>query len=391
MVGRARVLGGIIVAALALGAVSATAPAAIVGTCTAGPGWPAVNVSLAGQVLTLVNQHRASIGRGPLATSPTLTDSAEWKSQHMAATGYFDHYDLDYPSPGVNRDPFDRMHTCGHAGGYRGENIAYGYATAQAVMTGWLNSSGHRQNIEDPVYTVIGIGVAPDGQGRLYWTQNFGSVNDSGTTPPPPTPPPSPPTPPPSPPTPPPAPPPAPAPAPPPSPSPAPSPSPSPAPSPAPAPAPSPSPPPIPPAAPPAPNAALPPAVPPAAPAEARAPSELAAGAEREAVALKVTGFAVKARNVRAGRILPAAFRAANLAGLKRSLLELRCRARIDGRLLHVVRARLAQAGPGGDVAARCEWRIPETAAGERLEASVTVVHPDGRARIVFAARVRAA
>jgi len=52
------------------------------------------------------------------------------------------------------------------------ENVAAGQPTAQSVMTAWLNSSGHKANIEGN-YTHIGIGVAKDQNGSKYYTQIF--------------------------------------------------------------------------------------------------------------------------------------------------------------------------------------------------------------------------
>ena len=61
--------------------------------CSFNSGWGIVESSLAQQVVTLMNQHRASIGLGPFAFSPTLTASAVCKSGHMAAHNSFDHGD----------------------------------------------------------------------------------------------------------------------------------------------------------------------------------------------------------------------------------------------------------------------------------------------------------
>ena len=52
------------------------------------------------------------------------------------------------------------------------ENVAYGYASAAAVMTGWMNSSGHRRNILSS-NTHIGVGLAYGSDGLPYWTQVF--------------------------------------------------------------------------------------------------------------------------------------------------------------------------------------------------------------------------
>ena len=99
-------------------------------------------MSLAQQVVALVNQHRASLGLAGLQNDQALTDSAAWKASHMANYGYFDHND---PAPPVARDPFTRMTDCGYsAGGAEGENIAFGQTDANDVMNAWLNSPGHK-------------------------------------------------------------------------------------------------------------------------------------------------------------------------------------------------------------------------------------------------------
>ncbi len=54
-----------------------------------------------------------------------------------------------------------------------GENIAYGYRSAEQVMNAWMNSSGHRANIMNPNYTSIGIGYYQTDSGVQYWTQLF--------------------------------------------------------------------------------------------------------------------------------------------------------------------------------------------------------------------------
>ena len=51
-----------------------------------------------------------------------------------------------------------------------GENIAMGYPTPEAVVDGWMNSEGHRANILNPSFTVIGVGYVEQGH---YWTQMF--------------------------------------------------------------------------------------------------------------------------------------------------------------------------------------------------------------------------
>ena len=40
-------------------------------------------------------------------------------------------------------------------------------------MNFWMNSSGHRANILNANFNQIGVGVARDNRGTLYWTQMF--------------------------------------------------------------------------------------------------------------------------------------------------------------------------------------------------------------------------
>jgi uncharacterized protein YkwD len=55
-----------------------------------------------------------------------------------------------------------------------GENIAGGYSDAEAVMSGWTGSAGHRTNILLPNYTETDVGIALNAQGRPYDFQFFG-------------------------------------------------------------------------------------------------------------------------------------------------------------------------------------------------------------------------
>ena len=160
------------------------APAhAAVGDCTPGSDWGTLRQDLTVRVVELVNQHRAARGLTQLSVSTTLTNAAIWKSRHMAKYVYMAHAD---PAPPVARSVGDRLLACGYpatSAGW-GENIAYGYSTADAVMQGWLNSPGHRANIEGASFRAIGVGAAASSTGRLYWTQEFGT-STAGSSPPP--------------------------------------------------------------------------------------------------------------------------------------------------------------------------------------------------------------
>jgi len=119
------------------------------------------------QVIQLVNEERAKAGLKPLRANWQLSRVARHKSWDMRDKNYFSH-----TSPTFG-DPFAMMKAYRINYSYAGENIAMGQTSAAQVMKGWMNSSGHRQNILNPNFTEIGVGYAEGGQGRYYWTQMF--------------------------------------------------------------------------------------------------------------------------------------------------------------------------------------------------------------------------
>lgn len=119
------------------------------------------------KVVELVNVERSKNGLKPLTMNNELSKVATLKSQDMAKLNYFNHNSPTYGSP------FDMMKKYGISYRTAGENIAMGQTTPEQVMQGWMNSPGHRANILKSSFTQIGVGVAKNSSGRLYWTQQF--------------------------------------------------------------------------------------------------------------------------------------------------------------------------------------------------------------------------
>ena len=119
------------------------------------------------EVLRLVNAERSKQGIKPLTMNWELSRVARLKSEDMAVKKYFDHQSPTYGSP------FDMMKSFGIKYQTAGENIAMGQKTPAAVMNGWMNSSGHRANILNASYNQLGVGIATNSSGTLYWTQMF--------------------------------------------------------------------------------------------------------------------------------------------------------------------------------------------------------------------------
>lgn len=121
-------------------------------------------LSYEAEVVRLVNAIRRENGLGELTVNWELSRVARYKSQDMVDKRYFSHTSPTYGSP------FQMMKAFGLSYRYAGENIAYGYASPQAVVNGWMNSEGHRKNILNANFTQIGVGYVSQGN---YWTQMF--------------------------------------------------------------------------------------------------------------------------------------------------------------------------------------------------------------------------
>ncbi|MEG1930675.1 MAG: CAP domain-containing protein, partial [Anaerovorax sp.] len=119
------------------------------------------------KVAELVNTKRREAGLQPLAINKALSKVAEKKAEDMANQNYFSHTSPTYGSP------FEMMKQFGINYKAAGENIAKGQRTPESVMTGWMNSEGHRANIMSTNYTEIGIGYVVDAKGDTYWVQMF--------------------------------------------------------------------------------------------------------------------------------------------------------------------------------------------------------------------------
>lgn len=119
------------------------------------------------EVVRLVNAERSKAGQPALTENTELSNVARTKSEDFVNNNYFSHNSPTYGSP------FEMLESFGISFTAAAENIASGQKTASEVMNSWMNSSGHRANILSPTYNQIGVGVARDNNGSLYWTQMF--------------------------------------------------------------------------------------------------------------------------------------------------------------------------------------------------------------------------
>lgn len=115
-------------------------------------------------VFELVNKERKEAGLGTVTLSTELCNVADVRAKEIVRS--FSH----------TRPNGTSCFTAFKEGSityrYAGENIAYGQKSASAVMSAWMNSSGHRANILNKNFGKIGI-ACYEYSGRKYWVQLF--------------------------------------------------------------------------------------------------------------------------------------------------------------------------------------------------------------------------
>jgi uncharacterized protein YkwD len=110
----------------------------------------------------LINVQRTSYGLQPVTLNADLHQAALSHSNEMINQGYFEH-----TSP-AGLTFMDRIEAAGYMNGARtwvvGENLVWGtgpLSTPQALVTAWMNSPPHRENLLRPTFSEIGIAAVP--------------------------------------------------------------------------------------------------------------------------------------------------------------------------------------------------------------------------------------
>jgi uncharacterized protein YkwD len=117
-------------------------------------------------IIDLTNHVRAEHGIALLSQNPALTEGAQLHSQDMAETDQMLHEISGVPLGSL----VDRAQYVHYSYQLLGENIAYNQADAASVVAAWMNSPPHRQNLLNPLFTDIGVGLAWNQRGEPYYT-----------------------------------------------------------------------------------------------------------------------------------------------------------------------------------------------------------------------------
>jgi uncharacterized protein YkwD len=139
----------------------------------------AANTSARTSTLCLINAQRGAHGLRALRLDGRLNLSSVRHSRDMVAHRYFDHESRSGARFSARIARTGWMN--GRGRWSVGENLAWGsgaQATPRAIVTAWMQSAEHRQNMLSPRYHVIGIGIVagtPTGAAGSTYTTDFGS------------------------------------------------------------------------------------------------------------------------------------------------------------------------------------------------------------------------
>lgn len=121
------------------------------------------NSSMETEILSLLNNHRTGKGLIKLEISKIIKTQTDAHTNYMIGKNDISHDDFKQRSDYLKQN--DNAKSVA-------ENVAFGYSSAKAVVNGWLNSSGHKKNIEGN-YTHFNLTAKQNSKGTWYYTNIF--------------------------------------------------------------------------------------------------------------------------------------------------------------------------------------------------------------------------
>jgi uncharacterized protein YkwD len=104
-------------------------------------------------LLNETNEQRSAHKLNSLRLNPQLTNAATEKALDMVQQNYWSHNAPD------GKTPWYFIEAAGYEYVNAGENLAYGFRTSDGVVSGWMNSEKHRENLLGN-YQEVGFGYA---------------------------------------------------------------------------------------------------------------------------------------------------------------------------------------------------------------------------------------
>lgn len=123
------------------------------------------------QVIAGINAEREAAGVAAVTYDVTLTDMAQVRASENAANDYFVIENGKHKRPD-GRKASSICEDYGQSGNF-GEVMGRYQETPDEIVTGWHNSATHYACMTNTKYSRVGVGVAADSEGYLYWVAIF--------------------------------------------------------------------------------------------------------------------------------------------------------------------------------------------------------------------------
>lgn len=123
-------------------------------------------------LLTETNNKRIEQGLSPLSLSPQLSDAARRKAAYMFEKNYWAHFAPD------GTTPWSFVKASGYEYVFAGENLAKGFTNSHDVISAWMDSPSHRENLLSSKYKDIGFAIQEGnltGEDTVLIVQMFGA------------------------------------------------------------------------------------------------------------------------------------------------------------------------------------------------------------------------
>ena len=123
------------------------------------------------EIVDIINKYRYEAKKEGLVVDNELMMIAQIRAEEIAKNKTMSHTrpDGNYFSSLYNEYGWNR--------GQVGENIAWGYKTAEEVCEQWKLSSTHYENLKDAKWTKTGIGIATYEDGTYVFVQEFSNAS----------------------------------------------------------------------------------------------------------------------------------------------------------------------------------------------------------------------
>lgn len=123
------------------------------------------------QVIAGINAEREAAGVAAVTYDVTLTDMAQVRASENAANDYFVIENGKHKRPD-GRKASSICEDYGQSGSF-GEVMGRYQETSDEIVTGWHNSATHYACMTSSKYNRVGVGIAADSEGYLYWVAIF--------------------------------------------------------------------------------------------------------------------------------------------------------------------------------------------------------------------------